>query len=542
MHRGALLPFFVYGRGCDGRIALVGCGCGCGCFGVWSVLDVRSSGGSLNGWHLCFVGVVGRVLDFVEEVMMRRAWVLCLLLMLPVADAWADYPVVMAWVFGPQPANAKYFDTDPPTACSKYAASLGTGWTCKNVTPNGSAWQGLIYTPTNSYSSTVQAVWRGVCPYGGTISGSMCVGADPPPQNCPIGQKTEDWYPYNGNGTGFPICASSGCAATATNVHTCITMGSTGVRWCDIEGTTTGAKCNAQTDNSQNTSYGAGGAKPSGSSTPSDLPPTKSGGKNVPCPAGSVQGGFDSDGIAICIGTGSDPKNPPAPPPVTTKPPVTVNNSDGSTTTTQQTTQQNSDGSTTTTTTTTVVGVDGSKTVTVGTQTSNTSTGTVGRQDTPDTDQMNLCKQNPNLSICRNSSVSGDCTSGVVCSGDAIQCATLQAAQKLQCARQADEDGLKTSASKTLGDAILGGTDPSKGAIDTVIKGDTADLSAPNLDQGGFVGGGSCLPDKTFSVMGHVVTMSFATVCSNIQPVRYIVMACAFVLVYLMVARSVING
>jgi hypothetical protein len=210
--------------------------------------------------------------------------------------------------------------------------------------------------------------------------------------------------------------------------------------------------------------------------------------------------------------------------------------------TTQQTIQQNSDGSTTTTTTTTTVGVDGSKTVTVGSQTSNNGVGGAGKQDTPNADQMNLCKQNPNLSICQNSSVSGDCASGLTCSGDAVQCATLMAAQKLQCARQADEDALKASPSKALGDSILAGTDPSKGDIDTLMKGDTVDMSAPALDQGGFIGGGSCIPDKTFTVMGQAVTVSFATVCSNVQPLRYIVMACAFILVYLMVARSVING
>jgi hypothetical protein len=262
----------------------------------------------------------------------------------------------------------------------------------------------------------------------------------------------------------------------------------------------------------------------------------------IPCPAGSVQVGFDKDSIPICVGTGTEPQNPPAPPPVTTKPPVTTTNSDGSTVSMQDVVQTNSDGSTTTTTTTTTTGADGSKTVSVSASTSNTSTGTVGRQDTPNTDQMNLCKQNPNLTICSNSSVGGDCTSGLTCNGDAVQCATLMAAQKLQCARQADEDGLKASPSKTLGDAMLSGTDPSKSTIDAVIKGDTVDMSSPALDQTGFVGGGSCLPDKTFTVMGHAVTVSFATVCSNVQPLRYIVMACAFILVYLMVARSVING
>ena len=334
--------------------------------------------------------------------------------------------------------------------------------------------------------------------------------------------------------------SSSAATEPARFVGPCITLASTGVRYCEIDGKLNGQTC--ATGTTPNGSYGTAQSKPAGTSTSTNLPPTNTGSKNVPCPKGTVQGGFDQDGIAICMGTGSDPQNPQTPPPVTTKPPVTTNNADGSTTTTQQTVQTNSDGSTTTTTTTTVVAADGTKSVTSGSQTSNTPTGTAGRQDTPNTDQMNLCKQNPNLSICRDSTVSGDCTAGVVCTGDAIQCATLQAAQKLQCARQADEDGLKASASKTLGDSILGGTDPSKSAIDTLIKGDTADMSAPTLDQGGFVGGGSCIPDKTFSVMGQSVTMSFATVCSNIQPLRYAVMACAFILVYLMVARSVING
>ena len=476
--------------------------------------------------------------------MMRRLWWLFVLLLVPVADAWADYPAV-AYKFMYNERGTYY--TDAAYACT-CAAGIMSGGVCTTV---GSGWKGTHIdsaTPPNCWvdyndgsSSKVVARYLYNCPYGGTLNGTTCTGADPP-VNCPIGQKSTDWFPDSGNGTGFPVCASSGCMMTTTEVHTCITYGSTGVTWCEIDGKLTGAKCNAVTENASNTDYGAGGAKPAGASTPSTLPPTKSGGKNVPCPTGTVQGGFDSAGIAICIGTGSNPQNPQTPPPVTTKPPTTVTNSDGSTTTTQQTVQQNADGSSTTTTTTTIVAADGSKTVSSGSTTTNSTAGTPGKQDTTAIDQANLCKQNPMLSICRNSSVSGDCTAGVVCTGDAIQCATLQAAQKLQCARQADEDGLKASGSKTLGDAILGGTDPSKGAIDTLIKGDTADLSAPVLDQGGFVGGGACIPDKVFSVMGRPVTVSFAAVCSNIQPLRYVVMACAFILVYLMVARSVING
>lgn len=493
---------------------------------------------------------------------MRRLWWLLVLMLLPVADALADYPAVPAhYRCGAyDTAKTTYRDTHQE-ACQYLSTSYTTpipypgGWQASSV-PAGGPWPEKplscnIYDKNGALGGTTTCSAEWTCPYGGTLTmpagtvsstnPARCIGADPP-VNCPIGQKTEDWFPYNGSGKGFPICSSVGCAATATDVHTCITLGSTGVRWCDIEGKLTGAKCNANTDNSQSTNYGAGTAKPSGASTPSDVPPTSSGGKSSPCPNGTVQGGFDSSGIPICIGTGSNPQNPSTPPTVTTKPSTTTTNADGSTVTTQQTVQTNADGSTTTTTTTTTTAPDGSKTVSVGSSTSTNSAGTAGKQDTPNTDQMNLCKQNPNLTICRNSSVSGDCTAGLSCTGDAVQCATLMAAQKLQCARQSDEDGLKSSASKTLGDSILGGTDPSKSAIDTLIKGDTADMSAPTLDQGGFVGGGACIPDKAFTVMDHVVTVSFSAVCSNIQPLRYVVMACAFILVYLMVARSVING
>lgn len=484
--------------------------------------------------------------------MMRRLWWLLVLMLLPVADALADYTATPT---GFQCNNSGWTKATLHDACQYLSSSISTpvpyaGGVQRSVEFGGPYPAAMGCHTFNSANAPfgdqtcVAKSWT--CPFGGTlinVSGVMtCTGANPPP-TCPVGQAAEDWFPANGLGAGFPVCADSGCMMTIGEAGSCVTYGSTGVKYCDFKGTLTGGTCNPQLDNKNTTTYGAGQAtQPSGSNTRSDLPPTPSGGKTVPCPKGSVQGGFGIDGIPICIGTGTAPQNPQTPPPVTTKPPVTVNNSDGSTTTTQQTVQTNSDGSTTTTTTTTIVGADGTKTVNMGSATSNNTSGTAGKQDTPNTDQMNLCKQNPTLSICQNSSVSGDCTSGLSCSGDAVQCATLMAAQKLQCARQADEDGLKASPSKTLGDSILGGTDPSKTTIDTLIKGDTADMSAPTLDQGGFVGGGACIPDKSFSVMGRTVTVSFATVCSNIQPLRYIVMACAFILVYLMVARSVING
>lgn len=488
---------------------------------------------------------------------MRRLW-LYLLLVVPL---WATAAVgdLVAPTYQFTVSSVKYFT--PQTACDAQRAANGLNdRTCVNTSVGATtASQGnqtwnyaykITATGTVSANQTMTAsaycdpaYYVGPGFYNTADQSKLwCKIVTQPPPTCKAGTIYQDWFPNKTDGVGFPVCADNGCAGTTTEVHTCMTYGSTGVRWCQTDLKLNGNTCNPSTDNS-GTNYGAASAsQPSGTGTPSTVPPTSSGGKTVPCPTGTVQGGFGIDGIPICIGTGSSPQNPPAPPPVTTKPPVTVNNSDGSTTTTQQTVQSNSDGSTTTTTTTTIVMADGTKTVNMGSSTSNNTSGTAGRQDTPNTDQMNLCKQNPMLSICQNSSVSGDCTTGIACTGDAIQCATLVAAQKLQCARQADEDALKASPSKTLGDSILAGADPSQATISALLKGDTADMSNPNLDQGGFVGGGACIPDKSFSVMGRTVTVSFATVCSNVQPLRYIVMACAFILVYLMVARSVING
>jgi hypothetical protein len=510
--------------------------------------------GVCDGRSVRFVGVAGRVLDFVEEMMMRRLWWLLVLMLLPVADACADY---VANPTGYQCNSSGWTKATLHDACQYLSGSISTpvpyaGGVARSVEFGGPYPAAMGCHTFNSAGAafgdqTCRAMSYS-CPYGGTLGTKVinsvvvyyCIGADPPPLCTDTNPFIRKFY-Y----TSTPYIDPSnyaGCQVVALELLVCRTD-------------STGTYCMWKVQRNGQVYSGPdvqNGGKASDAPEVKTDPPTKSPplpGQDpqacpncIPCPAGSVQVGFDKDSIPICVGTGTEPQNPPAPPPVTTKPPVTTTNSDGSTVSTQDVVQTNSDGSTTTTTTTTTTGADGSKTVSVSASTSNTSTGTVGRQDTPNTDQMNLCKQNPNLTICSNSSVGGDCTSGLTCNGDAVQCATLMAAQKLQCARQADEDGLKASPSKTLGDAMLSGTDPSKSTIDAVIKGDTVDMSSPALDQTGFVGGGSCLPDKTFTVMGHAVTVSFATVCSNVQPLRYIVMACAFILVYLMVARSVING
>jgi len=266
-----------------------------------------------------------------------------------------------------------------------------------------------------------------------------------------------------------------------------------------------------------------------------DDPPGKG-----PCPAGTVHAGMSLSGIPMCIGTGTTPPAKPPQPKIETEKNET--GTDGSTTNTKTVTTTNADGSTTKTVTVTVTKPDGTKEVSGTANTSATPTGAAGKADRPpEDDKYDLCKTNPNLAVCRESSVTGTCGQ-VQCIGDAIQCATLRAAAAMECKQRTDEDAVKALPQTTLGNQILSGADPMKAQIDTAMKGTEVDLSNPGLDQTAFLGGGSCLANKTFSVMGRSVSVEFGQLCSNIQPLRGVIMACAFILAYMIVSRSVLQG
>jgi hypothetical protein len=266
-----------------------------------------------------------------------------------------------------------------------------------------------------------------------------------------------------------------------------------------------------------------------------DDPPGKG-----PCPTGTVHAGMSQTGIPMCIGTGSTPPAKPVQPKIETEKNET--GSDGTVTNTKTVITTNTDGSTTKTVTVTATRPDGTKTTSGTADTSATPGGAAGKSDRPtEDDKYDLCKTNPNLSVCREGSVTGTCGE-IQCVGDAVQCATLRAAAAMECRGKADEDALKASPQTALGTSILAGADPMKAKIEETMKGTEIDLSKPGLDQSGFLSGGSCLPNKTMSVMGRSVTVDFAQLCTNIQPLRSVIMACALILAYMIVSRSVLQG
>lgn len=330
-----------------------------------------------------------------------------------------------------------------------------------------------------------------------------------------------------------------GCEVEVTEVIECYRVSGDATRqlYCEYRVKNTGKVAAAGSTNS-------GEAPPA---TPPvnperDTVPPKPGQPGGGCPVGTVQGGVGPDGVPMCVGTGTAPPNaPPAPPKAVTS--TTATNADGSTTVTTTTVTTNSDGSQTTVVdkvTTAPASAGGTVT---NEQTKNTSTNVAGAPgvETKPPEQTNFCKQNPTLSICRESSVTGTCGQ-IACMGDAIQCATLRAAAAMQCKQAEAEEALKTSPQTALGNSILAGSDPKQGDIDAALKGNTVDIGKEKLDSSGFLGAGACIAPKTFNLMGKSITMDFASSCESAKPARYVILALGFLAAYLIVSRSVLNS
>lgn len=257
--------------------------------------------------------------------------------------------------------------------------------------------------------------------------------------------------------------------------------------------------------------------------------PTEPGGS---CPAGTVNIGTDSSGVPMCKGGGTAPSTP-APPPTTTKPPVTTTNPDGTTTKTETTIRENRDGSTTTTTRTTTTNPDGSTRITEGETTGPATNGLTGKPDPTTEQSKEFCKQNPNLNICKNSTVSGDCAS-VSCEGDAITCAMLRQQKKEYCENTVD------TPQSTLGQQILTGSDPAASTFPSKSTAQIVQLPT-TLNQTGFLGSGECFKDFVFKVSGLSFTLPISKICDYLIALRGLVMLLAGLASWRLLSKSVMG-
>lgn len=449
------------------------------------------------------------------------------------------------WYWGALPSGTKY-DKDADTACVNWIANRQannqySGYVFDKTSLYVDGSKANCYGRKDAGSINLTTISKGVCPTTKPIFdpvGKVCTAENPPP-SCPKDAPGEGSWNAGTPGTSSPFQSGGcvdGCSVKMTDMKSC--WGPTG-SYADYEAgkavckfayVTTGNQCTA--------GPGTPGMVPDPGSVPrmDQVPPQKPPPGTSSCPKGTMQGGVDSAGIPICIGTGSDPKNSPPPPPKIESS-KSESTPDGGTKTTDTTTTKNSDGSTTTETKTTTTAPDGTKTVTVTKDTSTTLTGGAGKDDSKrDDEKYDLCKQNPMLNICRNSSVSGSCGE-ISCMGDAIQCATLRAAAAMQCKQKQDEDSLNSSPLKAKGEAAINGTD-----LDGLPSPKNAQIyKIPGIESQGWLGAGGAFEDVSFVVQGHEIVVPLSKWTGYLVSLRYALMIIASMISFRILGSAILK-
>lgn len=241
------------------------------------------------------------------------------------------------------------------------------------------------------------------------------------------------------------------------------------------------------------------------------FPPTQSTTKEYDCLTQGKKFGY-VNGIPTCIA--------PATPTTTNNDSTTTKtNSDGSTTSTStnKTTTDNGDGTVTTTKTTT----------TTTTPSGGGSPTTTTETETETEDKQSFCDENPDLTICKESSFGGGCGGDWTCEGDAIQCAMAKEQHTRNCELFDKETGLSK-----LGNQLVEGTDPlGENSPFNPSNKLTVNLAGSDgqLDQS-RLWGGSCLPNQTFSVYGRTYTLDTSKSCDAIGLFGYLLVACSMIL------------
>lgn len=399
----------------------------------------------------------------------------------------------------------------------------------------------MVFTSISRFPCTVAKPY-----YDYTLH--VCVAAPPLPPN-PCALKNGDTFTgtYHvgtekadgtSDGSGFSPFDHGGygsdgmCEVLYTSVDGCYGIPPDKKLYCTYTGTYTGASRTPSPENGPPPV-----TPPDGNTKPQVSPPmgpTPSG----KCPLGTVQSGVDSAGTAICMGTGTKPK-PPAPPPPKIETSKSEPTPDGGTKQTDTVIVKNSDGSSTTTTTTTTTAPDGTKTTNVDKNTSAGTSGAPGKDESNKEDEkFDLCKQNPMLTICRNSSVSGTCGE-ITCEGDAIQCSTLRAAAAMQCKQKSDEEALKASPLAAKGQAAIDGTDLA--GLPKPGNGQIVNIGSGLQTSQGWLGNGAAFDDVTITVQGKQILVPLSKWSGYLVSLRYVMMIIASLISFRILGSAILK-
>jgi len=125
-----------------------------------------------------------------------------------------------------------------------------------------------------------------------------------------------------------------------------------------------------------------------------------------------------------------------------------------------------------------------------------------------DSENKGFCAQNPDLQICKDSTISGACET-VTCTGDAVQCAIV----KEQAKRNCELFDATSDQSELANLAIAGGLDGEHPRA----NGQSISLSFPSIiDQTNLLGS-SCPTDVAFSVGGSAMSLPLSQMCGPLQ-------------------------
>lgn len=206
-----------------------------------------------------------------------------------------------------------------------------------------------------------------------------------------------------------------------------------------------------------------------------------------------------------------------------------------STTTTPNPSDPNAPPSTSETTTTksTNTQCDGSKCTTTTTTSTSSPTGPpTTKTETSEQDKKSFCDENPNLSICKETSFNGNCNALPTCEGDAIQCA-MAADQIARNCKMFDDHS-------TSEEALFNSEKNKEGSVTGDLPGNEAVSIGPgNFDTTDAIGSGAgCVTDKVVTIVGQSVTVPFSRVCEYLAMFGNALMLFSFVLAGRIVGRG----
>lgn len=119
-----------------------------------------------------------------------------------------------------------------------------------------------------------------------------------------------------------------------------------------------------------------------------------------------------------------------------------------------------------------------------------------------------ICKETPTNPVCGSGSegmFGGSCQSGFVCEGDAVQCAMAKKQHESLCAlmeNASPESQLYDAEKGKPGDVT--GDNPNNGSVA---------IGSGLFDYTSALGAGSCIPDKSVTIMGSTISLPFSSIC-----------------------------